>query len=178
MTPRLRTTASALLGAVVLALTATGCTNLLVGNPLAIPGAVPVNSAESATVALTVPLELRPVLQVAVCGSAGAVPDQQGVSCYQLGQPFLVIHQLDAIDVFQNVVTTNWTIDLKLIPTDAQAVFRWTGANLQKQLAFVVGNVVEATPTVDSQVTDDDMQISGPFSEAQANQLEKLLSGR
>ncbi|HEX3787978.1 MAG TPA: hypothetical protein VHW44_08955 [Pseudonocardiaceae bacterium] len=165
------------------ALALTGCTALVVGNPLTPPGAVPTNTAESGAVALPDPVALANVINPTACGSPGAVPDTQHQACYLLDPPFLQLHRLDSVDVFpdnypDDRVNSFWTVDLKLIPTDAQTVSTWTTANVSHDMAVVVNGVVLAAPTVQAPILGDDIQITGPYSENDANTLVRQLSGK
>lgn len=162
-------------------ITVSGCQVVLLGNPLSPPGATPVNTPGSDSVALAAPLDFSPVVASNSCGlmpSQGVVPDPGHATCYALAPPFLTVRRLDAISVLPAPGTPYWTIDLKLTPTDSQVVSDWTGANLGDQLAMVTGGVAVAAPAVQGQIVTDDVQVSGPFSQADATAIEQRITGQ
>ena len=157
-----------------------GCQVTMIGYPLVVDGAGPVDSPASTSVALGGPLALQPVLGQVACATAQAamfVPDAKHQSCYLLDSPFLTVQHLDAITVLPQDGTPYWEIDLKLTPTDSLILDNWTADNVGVAFAMVSGGIAVAQPTVQGALSTDEMLLTGPFSQADATAIQRQIVG-
>lgn len=65
-------------------------------------------------------------------------------------------------------------IEFTLNHTGAEKFKRATGANIGKRLAIILDDVVESAPTIQGQISDSG-QITGRFTEAEADEIAKVL---
>jgi preprotein translocase subunit SecD len=165
------------------------------------------NSVPSAPgqVALTVPVEVRQVLATAPCtaaNSAGnltppvtsasstpigtalsgnAAPatlhDVDGVDCYQVSAPLLVLQQLNSINVSSQPPTSQWVITMTMTQTNTQSFAAVTEQHAGQQFAFVVRDTVLSAQTIPQPITNGVVQIAGNFSQDDANRLMRQITG-
>lgn len=141
-------------------------------------------SAGNLPIDLRVPLEFRPVVAEFPAGStgqeppAGTVPSKDGVSVYQLDEPFLTLARLEAIDAALSPQFGTWVINLNLTEPDAETFGEWTATHIGERLAIVADQVVLTAPEISSAIPGGNVQISGQFSEQDARNLVRDLTGR
>lgn len=180
---------AALLGSALLA-----CA-VLSGCQAAASGDVPAASAGRAStapsagqVALSVPVELRQVLQTSPCtsqspsqptnsASSSVLRDVDGVDCYQVTAPLMVFQQLNAISVTNQPPASQYAITMTLTPSDAQTYAALTVRHDQQQIAFVVRGTVLATQDITQPVTNGVVQLQGNFTQDDANRLIRQITG-
>ncbi len=158
-------------------------------------------------VALAVPVELRQVFATSPCTTGTPVPtttsvteansaasgtqlplndaaipptilhDVDGVDCYQVGAPLLVLQQLDSIGVSSQPPASQWVITMTLTPSDAQSFATVTEAHAGQQFAFVVRDTVLSAQSIQQSITNGTVQIAGDFSQEDANRLMRQITG-
>ncbi|MBZ0318612.1 MAG: hypothetical protein K8L91_19515 [Anaerolineae bacterium] len=69
----------------------------------------------------------------------------------------------------------NWVISFTLTPTGQQIFADYTAQHIGDRLAIVLDGVVISAPTIQNAITGEQGQISGDFSETQANSLAEQL---
>jgi preprotein translocase subunit SecD len=160
----------------------TGCQVVLIGNPLDAPGATVVDTPTSTSVALAAPLQFRQVITQAPCRTTQGdiwLPDPQHGNCYLVSGPFLTVNRLDDIQPLPVEGTLYWYVDLKLTPTDSVAMTNWSEPNVGQEMALVTGGLVVSAAGVPVPITTDDLLLSGPLHQADANALkQRIITGR
>jgi preprotein translocase subunit SecD len=138
-------------------------------------------------VALSVPVELREVLQSAPCTTQNPVTttssaadtvlrDVDGVDCYQVSPPLMEFQQLDAINVASQPPASQYVISMTLTPSDAQNFASLTEQHDRQQLAYVVRGTVLSTQAIAQPVTNGVLQLQGNFSQDDANRLVRQIT--
>jgi preprotein translocase subunit SecD len=171
-----------------------GCA-VLSGCQAAMSADVPVASTGHASatpstgqVALSVPVELRQVLETSPCTSqspsqpttsatpATVLRDVDGVDCYQVTAPLMTLQQLNAINVTNQPPTSQYAITMTLTSSDAQNFAALTAQHAQQQLAFVVRGTVLSTAAIAQPVTNGVVQLQGNFTQDDANRLVRQIT--
>ena len=135
---------------------------------------------------LSVPVEIRPVLQEYLtlgCGSpppAGTRPAAEGASCYRLGPPALTIHRLRDLTAALPTNPGGDTAEdtdflFTLTPADSATWKSLTATSIGKQLAFVVAGTVYSAPNIRTRFTGGQFEI--PLGPDAARELAALLVG-
>jgi preprotein translocase subunit SecD len=176
---------SVLIGCAVL----TGCQAAASGD-VSVASAGRVSATSSAgQVALSVPVELRLVLETAPCtspspsqstvsaSSATVLRDVDGVDCYQVTAPLMTLQQLNAISATNQPPASQYAITMTLTSSDAQSFAALTAQHAQQQLAFVVRGTVLSTETIAQPITNGVVQLQGNFTQDDANRLVRQITG-
>lgn len=103
--------------------------------------------------------------------------DLEGADCFDVGQPEMVLQNLEAIGVSSTSTTDQWEINLVLTPQDATSFAKLTGSLAGQQLAIVVRDTVLATPSFTAPVTNGDVRIAGALNEEEAKRLAHQITG-
>jgi preprotein translocase subunit SecD len=155
--------------------------------PAASAGHVSTTSS-AGQVALSVPMELRQVLETAPCtsqspsqpttsGSSSTVlRDVDDVDCYQVTVPLMTFQQLNAISVTNQPPASQYSITMTLTASDAQSFAALTAQHAQQQLAFVVRGTVLSAETIAQPVTNGVVQLQGNFTQDDANRLVRQIT--
>jgi hypothetical protein len=130
-----------------------------------------------ATLPITTSLALRPVFEVKERPSASCTPTS-GVACapdrrtdYLLGPAIVDGTQLSTAEAQHDDVTQHWGIQLTWTAAGQQALSTATAGLIGQRIAIVASGVAISAPTVQAPITGAQMQISGDFTEAAAQQL-------
>ena len=194
-TPRTarRSAIARLLGLVLLACAVlSGCQAATSSDvPAASAGHVSTTSS-AGQVALSVPVELRQVLETAPCtsqspaqspsqpttsGSSSTVlRDVDDVDCYQVTVPLMTFQQLNAISVTNQPPASQYSITMTLTSSDAQSFAALTAQHAQQQFAFVVRGTVLSAETIAQPVTNGVVQLQGNFTQDDANRLVRQIT--
>jgi preprotein translocase subunit SecD len=101
--------------------------------------------------------------------------DQQGVAKYILGPSFLDGTQISDANSGTDPNGTGYVVNLTFKSAGAKTWANYTAANVGKQAAFVLDTQVVSAPTINSAIPGGNTQISGSFSQQQAQDLANTL---
>ncbi|WP_214323783.1 SecDF P1 head subdomain-containing protein [Nonomuraea sediminis] len=124
---------------------------------------------------------LLPVLETSsVPCAAGTVSALDGTSCYKLGQGMTGIAAEKATAGLSG--GTTWVVQVTLNNTDSAKFAALTSTLSQKpaprnQLAIVIDGKVITAPAVTQPIPGPALEISGPFTQKDATDLARRLSG-
>jgi hypothetical protein len=92
--------------------------------------------------------------------------DRQKSACYLLGPILLTGRHIATAVPVQNVTTAAWEVNVHFSNDDfvQKVASPYTG----RQIAIILGGIVESAPTIDAGITGQDIAISGSFDEASA----------
>ena len=187
-TARRGATIAGLLGLVLLMCCAlSGCQGTASGDVPAAAGGHTSIAPSAGQVALSVPVELRQVLETAPCTTQNpstttsspattVLRDVDGVDCYQVTAPLMVFQQLDAITVTTQPPASQYVISMTLTTSDTQAFAALTAQHDRQQLAYVVRDTVLSAQTIAQPITNGVVQLQGNFSQDDANRLVRQIT--
>jgi preprotein translocase subunit SecD len=104
--------------------------------------------------------------------------DQQGKTKFILGPSFLDGNQITNTTAGQGPNGADYVVNLTFKSAGSKMWATYTSANVGKQAAFVLDSQVVSAPTVQQAILGGNTQISGNFTQQQAEQLANTLSGR
>ncbi|HVK26373.1 MAG TPA: hypothetical protein VM677_33905 [Actinokineospora sp.] len=154
---------------------------LLAGCAESAPGAPVPTTATSGDrtgpVDTKVPVELRPVLSVDPPGSPtgpDALAGDDGV--YQVAPSIGEFTHFDDVAV-QEIPTGGWAVTL-MLPSDSALLFAdWTSKHVDEQLAIVIDGKLIIAPRIESAIVGGTLQISHRYTEADARDLARSITG-
>jgi len=103
--------------------------------------------------------------------------DVDGVDCYQVSTPLLVLQQLNAINVSSQPPASQWVITMTMTPSDAQSLTAVTQDHPGQQFAVVVRDTVLSAQSIPQPITNGIVQIAGNFTQDDANRLMRQITG-
>jgi preprotein translocase subunit SecD len=104
--------------------------------------------------------------------------DQQGKTKFILGPSFLDGNQISNATAGQDPNGAGYVVNLTFKSAGSKTWATYTSANVGKQAAFVLDTQVVSAPVINQAILGGNTQISGPFTQQQAEQLANTLSGR
>ena len=177
---------------VVAVLALAGCTERTGGSPEA-------TRSGSGPVDLAVPVELCPVLSMTPSGGASppvpspsspqpssssspsssppsVVEDAEGTE-YELDEPFMTIERIEDGRI-EFVTGSQWVLNLELTAADGKTFGDWTTEHISEQAAMVLEDEVLFAPTIQSAILDGKVQVSGNYTQSEAQDLLDRIMGR
>ncbi len=110
-----------------------------------------------------------PKLPLATC-------NQDGTQKYVLGPVFLQGTQIDtASAVYDSQQGNGWLVNLSFNAQGAETWANFTSANVNEQAAFVLDTEVVSAPSINQAIVGGDTQITGQFSQSEAQDLADVL---
>jgi hypothetical protein len=95
--------------------------------------------------------------------------DRTRTYCYDLGPTLLTGTDVAAADAVANPSTSLWQVDVRFANDDfAKKV---AAVEIGKQIAIVMGGVVQSAPTINAGITGNIVTISGGYDEATAREI-------
>ena len=152
----------------------TACTS--VGGEAVPQGTAP--APPTGTVTAQADVRFRPVEEVVAGGQAeppDRLADDDGV-VYRLGPAIGDMTRFEQVGV-EEAEYGGWVVTIVLGAEDAQAFGQWTADNVGKQLAIVVDDVVVSAPTIQAAIPGGTVQITGPFTREEAEELADAIVG-
>lgn len=170
---------------VVAVLALAGCTVRTGGSPA--PTRSGSGPAVSGPVDLAVPVELCPVLSMVPSGGANPPPappssspsvvqDAEGTE-YELDAPFLTIERIENGGI-ELATGSQWVLNLELTAEDGKTFGDWTTEHIGEQAAMVIEGEVLFAPSIQSAILDGKVQISGNYTQTEAQDLLDRITGR
>jgi preprotein translocase subunit SecD len=162
---------------VVLALA--GCTSERVaGTPSRSTASASSTSDTGGPVDLTVPLEFARVTPPGTTGpSASVLPDPDGTQM-TLEPPFLTVTRLERAKVKFQEYAASWGLEISMTDEDAKVFGAWTTAHVGEQVAVVAAGKVIFAPQIQGAITKGAIEITGKYTQQQADDLLAKLTGR
>lgn len=158
----------------VLAMSPCAAGKSTVGNPA--PATVSVTPATPATVANSAAIA-ESLAPSSVVAPPTTLHDVDGVDCYQVSAPLLVLQQLNAINISSQPPASRWVITMTMTPSDAQSLTAVTQDHPGQQFAFVVRDTVLSAQSIPQPITNGIVQIAGNFTQDDANRLMRQITG-
>ena len=104
--------------------------------------------------------------------------DQQGKAKFILSPSFLDGTQIRDATAGRDPNVTGYVVNLTFKTAGAHIWATYTSQNVGKQAAFVLDTHVVSAPTIQQAILGGNTQISGQFTQQQAEQLANTLGGR
>jgi preprotein translocase subunit SecD len=157
----------------VLVLVLTGCSAEVTGTPA--------QRTEDASVVgpvdLTVPIEMRPVVETGSAEPATTeLPDPSG-EVLPLSDPVMTVERLDRAEA-QLDQNQQWVLTLTLTSDDAAAFADWTANHVGERLAMVIDGEVVIAPEIQAAITGGVVQIAGDYTRDEIHDLLAKITGR
>jgi preprotein translocase subunit SecD len=167
---------------VVAVLALAGCTSETTGAP------AKDDSPSVGAVSLVVPIEMRPVVEQETGPggpptSTSAAPDGDELpgpdgELLTLGEPMMVVEELDGAEIKADETTAQWMLILDLNEEDARTFGDWTANHTGERLAMVIDGEVVIAPEIQSAITGGQIQITGQYTQSQIRDLLDKITGR
>ena len=124
---------------------------------------------------LVVPIEMRPVLD-----SGGTVLKDPGTGeSLSLDEPMMTVEHLDGAEIkYDDQNGNNWLLLIHLNDTDTRTFGDWTTEHTGERLAIVIDGEVIVAPTIQSAITQGDIQLVGDFTKDEVQDLLDKITGR
>ncbi len=101
------------------------------------------------------------------------LPDRQHTSCYVLGPAIVTGKSISSASTLYDSTQGQWSSNVHFKNNDF--LTKIAGPYVQKQVAIELDGVVQSAPTIDPGITGRDVEITGNFTQSQANQLSLVL---
>jgi hypothetical protein len=102
------------------------------------------------------------------------LPDTKNTICYILGPTLLSETDVDSADAMVDPTTAAWIVNVHFENDDF--VTKVAAPEVNRQIAIVLGDVVQSAPFINPGISGRDVTISGSFDEAGARNLAELIS--
>jgi preprotein translocase subunit SecD len=162
------------------------------GTPGSSPGTPGSSSAPPSTTPIAAFFQIRPVLALrrgsGPCATWTVPPARPGWFCnrdatarYRLAPAVLAGTDIASAEAGKPLNSTSWVVNLTLDPTGSRAFADLTGSVVDQpsprnQLAFVLNGTVLSAPVVESRIRGGQLQLSGPLTRTEAEQLATQLT--
>jgi preprotein translocase subunit SecD len=154
-----------------------GCSSERVGGTPSKPSSSVVSDT-GGPVALDVPLDFARVTPAGTTApSTSVLPDPEG-SRLTLEPPFLTITRLELAKVKFQEYAASWGLEISMTDEDAKVFGDWTTAHVGEQVAVVADGKVIFAPQIQGAITKGDIEITGKYTQQQADDLLAKLTGR